>query len=145
MSPFSPLVKSLGKPIRSPHFAFKYTIKTVIDELEKNPDRIFNQVEIAFFWRWWRESSDEERARLTALVQNGQFHFLNAGWCMHDEATVNYRDMIVNMDLGLRWIRDHFGCVSRPHASWQIDVFGHSRANAEMMADMGFDSMYFAR
>ena len=64
---------------------------------------------------------------------------------MHDEATVNYRDMIVNMDLGLRWIRDHFGCVSRPHASWQIDIFGHSRANAEMMSKMGFDSMYFAR
>ena len=64
---------------------------------------------------------------------------------MHDEAIVNYRDMIVNMDLGLRWIRDHFGCESRPHSSWQIDVFGHSRANAEMMADMGFDSMYFAR
>ena len=105
---------------------FKYTIKTVIDELEKNPDRIFNQVEIAFFWRWWRESSDEDRARLTALVKNGQFHFLNAGWCMHDEAIVNYRDMIVNMDLGLRWIRDHFGCESRPHSSWQIDVFGHS-------------------
>ena len=64
----------------------KYTIKTVIDELEKNPDRIFNQVEIAFFWRWWRESSDQDRSRLTTLVQNGQFHFLNAGWCMHDEA-----------------------------------------------------------
>ena len=64
---------------------------------------------------------------------------------MHDEACVNYRDMITNMDLGLRWLRNTFGCVSRPHAAWHIDTFGHSRGNAEMLAKMGFDSFYFAR
>ena len=49
------------------------------------------------------------------------------------------------MSLGLRWIRDEFGYDSRPHASWQIDTFGHTRGNAEMFALMGFDSLYFAR
>ena len=49
------------------------------------------------------------------------------------------------MSLGLRWIRNEFGYDSRPHASWQIDTFGHTRGNTEMFALMGFDSLYFAR
>ena len=49
------------------------------------------------------------------------------------------------MSLGLRWIRDEFGYDSRPHTSWQIDTLGHPRGNAEMLALMGFDSLYFAR
>ena len=49
------------------------------------------------------------------------------------------------MSLGLKWIRDEFGYDSRPHASWQIDTFGHTRGNTEMFALMGFDSLYFAR
>ena len=33
----------------------QYTLDEVVEELEKNPERTFNQVEIAYFWRWWRD------------------------------------------------------------------------------------------
>ena len=43
---------------------------------------------------------------------------------MNDEALVSYKDIIEQNGLGLRWLRNHFGCRSRPHAAWQIDTFG---------------------
>ena len=63
-------------------------------------------------------------ARMTRLIHNGQFNFLLGGWCMNDEALVSYKDMIEQN--GLRWLRDTFGCASRPRAAWQIDTFGHT-------------------
>ena len=123
----------------------QYTIESVLDALERNPSRIFNQVEIAFFWRWWREASNRDRARMTRLIHNGQFNFLLGGWCMNDEALVSYKDMIEQNGLGLRWLRDTFGCASRPRAAWQIDTFGHTRGQAEMFSFFGYDALYFAR
>ena len=54
----------------------QYTIYSVLDALERNPERRFNQVEMAFFWRWWREASQEDQERLRAVIRSGQFNFL---------------------------------------------------------------------
>ena len=64
-----------------------------MDALERNPTRRFNQVEIAFFWRWWREANDQDQARMRSVIRNGQFNFLLAGWCMNDEAAVSYKGL----------------------------------------------------
>ena len=64
---------------------------------------------------------------------------------MYDEAVVSYKDMIEQNGLGLRWLRDTFGCASRPRAAWQIDTFGHTRGQAEMFSLFGYDAVYFAR
>jgi hypothetical protein len=34
------------------------------------------------------------KARVAALVANGQLAFVNGGWCMHDEASTHYIGMI---------------------------------------------------
>ena len=49
---------------------------SVLDALERNPERRFNQVEIAFFWRWWREATQKDQERMRAVIRNGQFNFL---------------------------------------------------------------------
>ena len=69
----------------------QYTIYSVLDALERNPERRFNQVEIAFFWRWWLEASQKDQERMRAVIRSGQFNFLLAGWCMNDEAAVSYK------------------------------------------------------
>lgn len=38
-----------------------------------------------------------------------------------------------------------FGECAQPKIGWQIDPFGHSREQASMFAQMGFDGLLFGR
>nr|GMC93393.1 alpha-mannosidase isoform X1 [Ipomoea batatas] len=68
----------------------------------------------------------------------------NGGWCMHDEATCHYIDMIDQTTLGHQLIKSQFNTT--PRAGWQIDPFGHSAVQAYLLAaEVGFDSVHFAR
>jgi hypothetical protein len=57
-------------------------------------------VEQSYFARWWRLQPQHTRALVRGLVDSGQLSFSNGGWCMHDEATPHYADMIDQMTLG---------------------------------------------
>jgi lysosomal alpha-mannosidase len=36
-----------------------------------NPDRRFIYVEIAFFWRWWNQQTEETRNKVRQFVNEG--------------------------------------------------------------------------
>ncbi|XP_009386958.2 alpha-mannosidase isoform X1 [Musa acuminata AAA Group] len=119
-------------------------LDSVVDALLKNPTRKFIFAEQAFFQRWWIEQNDRTQELMRKLVDSGQLEFINGGWCMHDEATVHYIDMIDQTTLGHWMIKNQFNKV--PRAGWQIDPFGHSAVQAYLLgAELGFDSMHFAR
>jgi lysosomal alpha-mannosidase len=40
--------------------------------LDQNPDRRFIYVEIAFFWRWWNEQTDDIRTKVKGFVNDGK-------------------------------------------------------------------------
>ena len=40
------------------HAGVQYILHTVIQELQSNPSRTFNWVEMAFFMRWWNEQNN---------------------------------------------------------------------------------------
>ena len=44
------------------HAGVRYILDGVIKELALNPNRTFTYVEQAFFQRWWREQTAENRA-----------------------------------------------------------------------------------
>ncbi|XP_044500612.1 alpha-mannosidase isoform X1 [Mangifera indica] len=119
-------------------------LDSVVVALLRDPNRKFVFAEMAFFYRWWVYQSPEIQEDVRKLVDGGQLEFVNGGWCMHDEATTHYIDMIDQTTLGHRFIKEQFNYT--PRAGWQIDPFGHSAVQAYLLGDeVGFDSVHFAR
>ncbi|GMI86351.1 hypothetical protein like AT5G66150 [Hibiscus trionum] len=119
-------------------------LDSVVEALRRDPNRKFVFAEMAFFQRWWTEQSLDIQEQVKKLVDAGQLEFVNGGWCMHDEATTHYIDMIDQTTLGHRALKEQFNTV--PRAGWQIDPFGHSAVQGYLLgAEVGFDSMHFAR
>ncbi|CAF4505353.1 unnamed protein product, partial [Rotaria magnacalcarata] len=128
------------------HACVQYILDSVIQALVQNPERRFIYVEIALFWRWWNEQSDDTRNTVKELVNDGQLflnllklgrlEFISGGWCMNDEATTHYNSIIDQHSLGVEFLRDQFGECARPKIGWQIDPFGHSREVASLFAQV---------
>lgn len=119
-------------------------LDSLVYSLQEDPNRKFVYVEQAFFQRWWMEQSEDKQGQVKKLVDSGQLEFINGGWCMHDEATTHYIDMIDQTTLGHRFIKQQFN--KTPRVGWQIDPFGHSAVQAYLLgAELGFDSLFFAR
>ena len=64
---------------------------------------------------------------------------------MNDEATTYYSDMIDQQTLGFKFILKEFGECARPRSAWQIDPFGHSKEQASLFAQFGFDGLFLGR
>ncbi|CAI8011181.1 Lysosomal alpha-mannosidase [Geodia barretti] len=128
------------------HAGVQYILDTVVDELQKNPNRTFIYVEMAFFVRWWNEQTDETKQIVRKLVtETRQLEFINAGWCMNDEAATDYNAIIDQMSIGLRFVEENFGPSARPRVGWHIDPFGHSSQMASIHSQLGMDGFFFAR
>lgn len=51
----------------------------------------------------------------------------------------------VNMFAGFRFLNDTFGECAVPKIAWQIDTFGHSREQASIFSQLGFDGFFVGR
>ncbi|XP_058862975.1 lysosomal alpha-mannosidase [Acipenser ruthenus] len=127
------------------HAGVQYILDSVVRQLLSDPTKRFIYVEIAFFARWWQQQSEDMRSAVRQLVNQGRLEFINGGWSMNDEATTHYSAIIDQMSLGLRFLNETFGECGRPRVAWHIDPFGHSREQASLFAQMGFDGFFFGR
>ncbi|XP_043485751.1 lysosomal alpha-mannosidase isoform X1 [Polistes fuscatus] len=123
----------------------QYILDSVIEALLKNPDRRFIYVETAFFWKWWLRQNDNVKKDVRMLINTGRLEIIGGAWSMNDEAVTHYQSIIDQFTWGFRRLNDTFGNCARPHIGWQIDPFGHSREQASLFAQMGFDGMLFGR
>ncbi|CAK65951.1 unnamed protein product (macronuclear) [Paramecium tetraurelia] len=121
----------------------EYVIDSYIEELQRDQSRKFIQVETKFFKMWWDQQNETTRGITRELVQNRQLQFISGGWCMNDEATTYYEDIIDQMTLGHKFLKDTFNYV--PNIGWQIDPFGHQNSQAALSYQMGFNAWFFAR
>lgn len=121
----------------------QYILDSVVRSLLIDNTKRFTYVEMGFFTRWWNEQTPIIQGYVRELVSNGQLEFVNGGVSMHDEATCYWSDMLDNMATGMKFLNDTFGV--QPTIGWQIDPFGHSQANADLYAKMGFDALFFWR
>ncbi|XP_039108174.1 lysosomal alpha-mannosidase [Hyaena hyaena] len=127
------------------HAGVQYILDSVISSLLVEPTRRFIYVEIAFFSRWWHQQTNATQEAVRDLVRQGRLEFANGGWVMNDEAATHYGAIIDQMTLGLRFLENTFGKDGRPRVAWHIDPFGHSREQASLFAQMGFDGFFFGR
>lgn len=122
-----------------------YIIDSTIQALLADPARKFIQVESAFFSRWWEDQNDELKEKVKMLVAEGRLEFIGGAWSMNDEAATHYQSLIDQFTWGLKFLNDTFGECARPKIGWQIDPFGHSREQASLFAQMGYDALFFGR
>lgn len=113
--------------------------------MKQNAARRFIQVETAYFKLWWRDQPDNIRQDVIDLINEGRLEIINGAWSMNDEAASHYQSTIDQFTLGLRYVQDNLGKCARPKIGWQIDPFGHSREQASIFSQLGFDGFYFAR
>jgi alpha-mannosidase len=93
---------------------------------------------------WWEQQTDAVKDSVQFLVANKQLNFANGGWCMHDEATTHYMEMIDQTTLGHSFLKKELGVI--PTVGWQLDPFGHSATQASLLTSkVGFDALYFGR
>jgi hypothetical protein len=123
------------------------SVKRILDNfvlsLNDRPDRTFIYVEMAFFTKWYKEQKEEVKLQVKKLLKEGRFEFINGGYVMHDEAASYYQHFIDQMRLGLQFLKEEFDFT--PEIAWFIDPFGHSAANAYVLAKMGFTKIAFVR
>lgn len=62
---------------------------------------------------------------------------------MNDEACTYYDDIIEQMTLGHRFIKNEFN--QTVNVGWHIDPFGHSAPQARLFSEMGFDGWFIER
>ncbi|XP_016995055.2 lysosomal alpha-mannosidase [Drosophila takahashii] len=134
-----------GSQNRIQHAGVQYILDTVVEELLKDSKRRFIQVETFFFSKWYSEQTETVQRAVQKLVAEGRLEFTGGGWSMNDEATVHYQSVIDQFKLGLKYLKDTFGDCGRPTIGWQIDPFGHSREQASIFAQMGYNGQFFAR
>ncbi|XP_036354000.2 lysosomal alpha-mannosidase isoform X1 [Ochotona princeps] len=127
------------------HAGVEYILDSVIAGLQAEPSRRFVYVEMAFFSRWWYQQTNATQQAVRELVRRGRLEFANGGWVMNDEAAAHYGAIIDQMTLGLRFLQETFGDDGRPRVAWHIDPFGHSREQASLFAQMGFDGFFLGR
>jgi alpha-mannosidase len=102
--------------------------------------------ETGFFARWWDEQPDDRRNLTRGLVASGQLEFINGAWCMHDEASPFYTEMIDQTTRGHQFLKKNFGDSAIPRGTWQIDPFGHSNTEAWLLgSEAGFESLFWGR
>ena len=124
----------------------QFILDTVVEKLAADPNRRFMYVETAFFATWFEQQTPEVQLRAKKLVENGQLEFVNGGWCMHDEASPLFGEMIDQTTRGHQYLLRSLGTAARPRGTWQIDPFGHSQTQAWLLsAEAGMSSLFWGR
>ena len=79
----------LGSNNTIQHAGVQYVLDSAILELQKDPNRRFTYVEMAFFARWFYDQTAETQDVVRELVAIGQLDFVNGGGCARIRAKQN--------------------------------------------------------
>jgi len=145
----TPLQYFFGANNTIQHAGVQYIIDSMVEALGVESggtkgQRTFVYCELYYFALWWRMQPDAVRNVVRQLVQSGRLSFVGAGWVQHEEGTTQADALVDQMTLGHQFLLHELNTST--NIGWQIDPFdGHTATSAALMADMGFDGLFFAR
>ena len=67
------------------HQGVQYILDSVIQSLLENSNRRFIYVEMAFFWRWWIQQSEDMHNTVKGLVNDGNIRYPGFFLCVISE------------------------------------------------------------
>lgn len=112
----------------------------VVAALKSDSRRTFTHYEVKFFAKWFSQQTQDVKDTVKYLVSMGQLEFVNGGWEMHDEACPTYHDMLLNIQLGHKFLKEELDFI--PRVALSVGDSGHSLAHPRVMSEAGLESMY---
>jgi len=77
------------------------------------------------------------------LVRRGIFGLEHGGMVQHDEALSDYKEIIINFDSSMQFIKEEFGIL--PKVAMSIDGFGHSSISPYIFSALGHEALVVFR
>lgn len=68
---------------------------------------------------------------------------MGSTWVMNDESLPEYKNMLLQMETGLKWVNETFGV--HPRVAWQIDPFGNSAVTPSLFSKLGYEGIILSR
>lgn len=121
----------------------KQVMDEVIDELEREPRRIFS-AECVFFLRLYWERQPEQRESLRRLMENGQLRLTGTGLTTPDTLLPETEAILRDYLLGQQWLRAQ-GIDHEPRLAYLPDDFGHSPALPSLLQALGYTQACITR
>ncbi|CAI2360948.1 unnamed protein product [Moneuplotes crassus] len=123
----------------------EYTHKildNVVAALEKDQSKVFHWDDIASFEKWIYRYPSTDYSKLTRirkLIKEGRFVFVGGGFVMNDEALPSYKETMLQMRIGRKFLDHYFGI--KPTIAWQIGSIGHSAATISVLSKLGYEAI----
>ncbi len=112
-------------------------------ELEFDREKTFTFAETRFLAMWFEKQSKATQDQVRGWVQEGRVEVTEGFWAQNDELLPHYWDLVNNAHIGNQWVAKNLGVT--PRVGWQLDAFGHTLTNAQVMAEAGFDAWFTGR
>lgn len=114
-------------------------IESVLFALDHDIRYRFSWPETQYFATWYEQADIKIKDLMKKMIQQNKFYFVNGGWVIHDETSINYKSAINQMVLGQDFLQNNFGII--PHIGWQMDSVGNSATTPSIFAMLGIDAL----
>ncbi|MBI5489767.1 MAG: hypothetical protein HY905_20705 [Deltaproteobacteria bacterium] len=115
----------------------RHIFEQVLDELEREPRRVFAIESMFFLQRFW-QSRPDRRDKLRDLLNEGRLRLTGSGITTPDATLPDTEAILRDFLLGQEWLREN-GITAEPRVAYLPDDFGCSPALPSILRAAGFD------
>ncbi|MBW2522887.1 MAG: hypothetical protein JRI23_01865 [Deltaproteobacteria bacterium] len=115
----------------------RHILDAVLDELEREPARVFS-LECVFFLRMYWERRPDRHELIRELCRTGRLRLSGSGITTPDTVLPSEEAILRDYLLGQQWLRRQ-GIEAEPRLAYLPDCFGHSPALPALLRALGMD------